>query len=68
MRRILRDVDRWFEGERLFFAAPHAFGEFAWVPELEVFERENQLLVRVDLPGLKKEEVTVTVTRRGTRN
>jgi HSP20 family protein len=64
-RRILREFDRWFEGERPFFAAPRAFGEFTWVPELEVFERENHLLVRVDLPGLKKEEVTVTVTGEG---
>ena len=39
MRRILREFDRWFEGERTFFAAPRAFGEFTWVPELEVFER-----------------------------
>jgi HSP20 family protein len=65
MRRILRDIDRWFEGERPFFAAPRALGEFTWMPELEVFERENHMLVRVDLPGLKKEEVTVTVTGEG---
>ena len=65
MRRILRDIDRWFEGERPFFAAPRALGEFTWMPELEVFERENHVLVRVDLPGLKKEEVTVTVTGEG---
>jgi HSP20 family protein len=65
MRRILREFAPWFEGERPFFAAPRAFGEFTWVPELEVFERENHLLVRVDLPGLKKEEVTVTVTGEG---
>ena len=64
IRRILRDFDRWFEGkgEVPFFAFPRTLEGFTWLPDLEVFERDNQLLVRVDLPGLKKEEVTVTVT------
>jgi HSP20 family protein len=65
MRRILRDFDRWFEGDTPFFFAPRVAGEFAWLPDLEVFEQNHHLLVRLDLPGLKKEEVTVTVTGEG---
>ena len=34
----------------------------AWAPELEVFQRNNEVVVRADLPGLKKEDVTVDVT------
>lgn len=30
-----------------------------WSPQVEMFERDNQLIVRADLPGLKKEEVNV---------
>jgi HSP20 family protein len=63
VRRLLHDVDRWFgKREEPFFAVPRTLEAFTWLPDLEVVEREHQLVVRVDLPGLKPEEVTVTVT------
>lgn len=34
----------------------------AWLPAVEVFEREGQVVMRADLPGLKREEITVEVT------
>jgi HSP20 family protein len=33
-----------------------------WSPEVEVFEREGQLVVRADLPGLTKDDVNVEVS------
>ena len=33
----------------------------AWIPELEVFERNGKFMVRADLPGLKKEDVKVSL-------
>jgi len=33
-----------------------------WAPQIDVFERDNRLVTRVDLPGLKKEDVKVEVT------
>jgi HSP20 family protein len=33
-----------------------------WVPDVEVFERGGELVVRADLPGLKKEDITLDVT------
>lgn len=33
-----------------------------WAPQIDVFERDNRLVTKVDLPGLKKEDVTVEVT------
>ena len=33
-----------------------------WSPQVEVFEREGQLVLRADLPGLTKEDVKVEVT------
>ena len=47
---------------RLF--GPHwlkEFDEAGWVPEMEVFEKNNAFTVRLDAPGLKKEELTVHV-------
>ncbi|PWT81234.1 MAG: molecular chaperone [Blastocatellia bacterium] len=34
----------------------------AWTPDIEVFHRNNELVVRADLPGLGKDDVKVDVT------
>lgn len=36
-----------------------------WAPEIEVFHRGNELIVRADLPGLTKDDVKVDVTEEG---
>lgn len=36
--------------------------EGAFSPAIDVFEKDNRLVTRVDLPGLKKEDVKVEVT------
>ena len=33
-----------------------------WAPEIEVFHRNNELVVRADLPGMTKDDVKVDVT------
>ena len=61
VRRMLRDFDRFFEEGWTPFAAPaRVFGEFAWAPTLEVVEKNHHLVARFELPGMKKEEITVT--------
>jgi HSP20 family protein len=66
VRRMLRDFDRFFEEGWAPFAAPgYVFGEVDWTPTLEVVEKEGRLIARFELPGLKKEEITVTVTEEG---
>ena len=34
----------------------------AWAPKVDVFEKDNRLITKVDLPGMKKEDVKVEVT------
>jgi|SRR4051812_38567784 HSP20 family protein len=34
----------------------------AWTPQIEVSHQNNELLVRADLPGLKKEDVSIDIT------
>ena len=34
----------------------------AWAPDIDVFQRGNDLVVRADLPGLKKDDIKVDVT------
>lgn len=66
MRRVFPEFERFFN-ERTTAPVWRARGEleFPWVPELEVFERDNHLTVRLDVPGLKKEEIAVKVTENG---
>lgn len=33
-----------------------------WSPKIDVFEKDNRLVTRIDLPGMKKEDVSVEVT------
>jgi HSP20 family protein len=33
-----------------------------WSPKVDVFEQNNRLVTRVDLPGMKQEDVSVEVT------
>jgi HSP20 family protein len=50
MRRFIEDLDR------IGMAT-----ESGWMPALEVFERDGQLVVRADVPGLNKDQVKVEV-------
>ena len=75
MRRFSEEMDRLFAdfgfgrdwlttsfGRDL---APRGFGDFnqtLWSPQVEMFERDGQLIVRADLPGLTKNDVKVEVT------
>jgi HSP20 family protein len=64
--RAFHDLDRFFDDSRFpFFRPVREWGELTWVPEVEVYERANTLIARVDLPGMKKEDVSVTVTDEG---
>jgi HSP20 family protein len=61
-RRWFGELERFFNRGELPLWPRHEAFEFGWVPELEVFERNNHFTVRLDVPGLKKEEVAVHVT------
>ena len=46
--------------------------ELAWVPAVEVYEQEDKFMVRAELPGMKKEDIDIsvlgdTLTIRGER-
>ena len=35
--------------------------ELAWMPALEMYEKEDKFVVRTELPGMKKEDVDISV-------
>jgi len=77
MRRFAEEIDRFFEDFDLGFGLrrPSFAGlrrevrrrereleKAAWSPQVDVLEREGQLVVRADLPGLTKDNVKIEVT------
>ena len=58
MRRLTDEMDRWFEGR--------GGGEIAqWSPAVEVRERNGNLEVVAELPGINQNDVKVEVTDEG---
>jgi len=66
MDRMREEMDRLFEG---FGTRPLVPGvaRFAteWMPAIEVEEKPGWLFVKADLPGLKREDITVEVRPEG---
>ena len=75
MRRFSEEMDRMFDdfgfggnwlgpsfGRDFFPRSVGEFGQSLWSPQIETFEREGQLVIRADLPGLKKDDVNVEIT------
>ncbi|MFN2567022.1 MAG: Hsp20 family protein [Gemmatimonadaceae bacterium] len=76
MRRMQDDLDRVFrtfgiprlatlaparELEELFARSPALTQAAEWSPQVEVLERGDSLVVRADLPGVKRDDVEVNV-------
>jgi HSP20 family protein len=68
LQRFADEVDRMFNefglglgrgqfGDRLWDA-----GGGMWAPEIEAFQKGDQFVVRADLPGLSKDDLSINVT------
>jgi HSP20 family protein len=72
MRRFAGDMERLFEDfesfrfpslfTKEFFPFRKEFEHVAWVPQVEVLQKNGKFTVRVDLPGMKKDDVKVELT------
>jgi HSP20 family protein len=69
-RRLSEQMDRWFDTMGVGRTHNRLSGPNEqwtqnanmWAPELETFLRDDQFVVRMDLPGVNKEDVHVEVT------
>lgn len=69
MRRMMEDMDRLFGEFGMGGAGFGELGDFGeremglsrFEPQVEVLERDDKLVVRADLPGIKKEDVNVSI-------
>jgi len=66
MQRLSTEIDRLFDtfsrGGGFSSSRFGRSGESRWLPEIEVYERDNQLIVCADLPGMKKDDIHVEIT------
>ena len=62
VRRATEELDRAFGLRARGSRDSPEFYPRMWVPAIELFERDEKFVVRVDLPGLKKEDVKIEVT------
>jgi HSP20 family protein len=59
--RMMEDMDQIFSG---FGGAPR-FGGMRFSPDVDVVQRDDKLVVRADLPGMKESEVSVELEDGG---
>lgn len=67
LQRFADEVDRMFDefgfGRRRRPASLWGRGEPGlWAPDIDVVQREDQLIITADLPGLRKEDISIDVT------
>jgi HSP20 family protein len=60
------DMDKWFED---FFRRPFpsvmprlAVEEMEFSPNIDIYEEENDVVVKAELPGIKKEDIDISLT------
>lgn len=64
LRQMTTELDRIFDEPWTLFRTPFEFASKelqAWAPKVDVVKKDNALITRVDLPGMKKEDVKVEV-------
>lgn len=68
LRQMTSELDRAFDDPSWFsfrwpaLRATTLPDTIGWAPKVDVFEKDGRLVTKVDLPGVKKEDVTVEVT------
>jgi HSP20 family protein len=63
MRRFSEEMDRLFGGTLASRATDLVGGR--WSPQVEMFERDNNFVVRADLPGMTRDDVKLELTDNG---
>jgi HSP20 family protein len=69
LRRFADEFDRMFEdfgfgtqSGMTTFSKGSGSGNEMWAPDVEAFQKGDQLVIKADLPGLSKDDVTIDVT------
>jgi HSP20 family protein len=58
LMRMQEDFNRTIES----FMRPGSVSEFRWTPDVDVYETDNEIKVRADLPDVEAKDVDVSIT------
>lgn len=63
LKRLQLDLDRFWSLSRPTFGSiwPSSEEGKDWIPSADIFEREGNLVIKAELPGIKKEDLDVSV-------
>ncbi|MDP2731168.1 MAG: Hsp20/alpha crystallin family protein [Dehalococcoidales bacterium] len=62
--RPFRELEDWQRQMEDFFGRPiwkPDGGEKAWMPAVDIFEKDDKFIVKAELPGMKEEDIDVSV-------
>lgn len=62
MRRLQSEIDRLFESSFGDWLTPDVPLAETWVPAVDVYEDKENVIVKAEMPGMKKEEFEVYLT------
>ena len=66
MQRLANELDRVFAdigvGRHMSLPLPRTTDVDLWAPDIDVVQRNNELTIKADLPGLRREDVLVDIT------
>nr|BAL54092.1 heat shock protein Hsp20 [uncultured Gammaproteobacteria bacterium] len=61
MERLERDMERSLESMRRLFRPGEETAAAVWAPAVDIKEESNRYVVQADLPGVKPEDIEVTL-------
>lgn len=58
-----RDIEDWERQFQNLLGRPllSPYGERAWLPAVDVFEKDDKFIVKAELPGMKEDDIDVSV-------
>lgn len=62
LRRLQNDIDRLFEEPFTGWLTPTSGFFDGWGPAVDVYEHKDNVIVKAELPGMKKEQIEVNMT------
>ncbi|MGR3219330.1 MAG: Hsp20/alpha crystallin family protein [Candidatus Anammoxibacter sp.] len=58
---LQNEINRFFRPIAKFAGTDFGLFESDWTPPVDVYDSDNEILVKVDIPGLKKDEIDVSI-------
>lgn len=61
MRQGLDEIERWWSSSSRSWVSSMANAAADWMPAVEAFQRGNEFVVRVEAPGMRRQDLTVEI-------